>query len=288
MEEVIGNVAGARQIYERWMNWMPDQQAWLSFIKFELHYNEVERARAIFERFVQCHPKVGAWIRYAKFEMKNGEVARARNVYERAVEIMGDDEEAEQLFVAFVEFEERCKESDGARRIYKFALDHLPKRRVEDLYKKFVGLEKIREVYERAIANVPPVPEKRYWQRYIYLWINYALYEELDAGDMERARDVYRECLQLTPHKKFSFAKIWLLAAGFEIRQLNLEGARKILGTAIGKSPKDKIFKKYIEIELNLGNFDRCRKLNVGDALRNQKAYCEAGPSFRAPSYSSD
>ncbi|VVA33874.1 PREDICTED: crooked neck [Prunus dulcis] len=47
----------------------------------------------------------------------------------------------------------------------------------------------------------------------------------------------------------------------FEIRQLNLEGTRKILGTAIGKSPKDKIFKKYIEIELNLGNFDRCRKL---------------------------
>ncbi|XP_008246005.1 PREDICTED: crooked neck-like protein 1 [Prunus mume] len=310
MEEIIGNVAGARQIYERWMNWMPDQQGWLSFIKFELRYNEVERARAIFERFVQCHPKVGAWIRYAKFEMKNGEAARARNVYERAVEIMGDDEEAEQLFVAFAEFEERCKETDRARRIYKFALDHIPKERVEDLYKKFVGLEKqhgdrqgiedaivgkrrfqyedevrknplnydswfdyirleesagnkdrIREVYERAIANVPPVPEKRYWQRYIYLWINYALYEELDAGDMERARDVYRECLQLIPHKKFSFAKIWLLAAGFEIRQLNLESARKILGTAIGKSPKHKIFKKYIEIELNLGNFDRCRKL---------------------------
>ncbi|XP_021802335.1 crooked neck-like protein 1 [Prunus avium] len=302
MEDIIGNVAGARQIYERWMNWMPDQQGWLSFIKFELRYNKIERARAIF--VVQCHSKVGAWIRYAKFEMKNGEVGRARNVYERAVEIMGDDEEVEQLFVAFAEFEERCKETDRARRIYKFALDHIPKQRVEDLYKKFVCLEKqygdrqgiedaivgnrrfqyedevrknplnydswfdyirleesagnkdrIREVYERAIANVPPVPEKRYWQRYICLWINYALYEELDAGDMERARDVYRECLQLIPHKKFSFAKIWLLAALLEIRLLNLEGARKILGTAIGKSPKDKIFKKYIEIELNLGNF---------------------------------
>ncbi|BFG34882.1 hypothetical protein CerSpe_211560 [Prunus speciosa] len=310
MEDIMGNVAGARQIYERWMNWMPDQQGWFSFIKFELRYNEIERTRAIFERFVQCHPKVGAWIRYAKFEMKNGEVGRARNVYERAVEIMGDDEEVEQLFVAFAEFEERCKETDRARRIYKFALDHIPKQRVEDLYKKFVCLEKqygdrqgiedaivgnrrfqyedevrknplnydswfdyirleesagnkdrIREVYERAIANVPPVTEKRYWQRYICLWINYALYEELDAGDMERARDVYRECLQLIPHKKFSFAKIWLLAALLEIRQLNLEGARKILGTAIGKSPKDKIFKKYIEIELNLGNFNRCRKL---------------------------
>jgi crooked neck len=151
--------------------------------------------------------------------MKNGEVARARNVYERAVEKLADDEEAEMLFVAFAEFEERCKETERARCIYKFALDHIPKGRAEDLYRKFVAFEKqygdkegiedaivgkrrfqyedevrknplnydawfdyirleesvgnkerIREVYERAIANVPPAQEKRYWQRYIYLW----------------------------------------------------------------------------------------------------------------------
>lgn len=219
MEEMLGNVAGARQIFERWMTWMPDQQGWLSYIKFEIRYNEMERARGIFERFVQCHPKVGAWIRYAKFEMKNGEVARARNCYERAIEKLADDEDAEQLFLAFAEFEERCKESERARCIYKFALDHIPKGRAEDLYRKFVAFEKqygdkegiedaivgkrrfqyeeevrknplnydswfdyirleentgnkarTREVYERAIANVPPAEEKRYWQRYIYLW----------------------------------------------------------------------------------------------------------------------
>ncbi|KAK1388139.1 hypothetical protein POM88_016317 [Heracleum sosnowskyi] len=59
----------------------------------------------------------------------------------------------------------------------------------------------------------------------------------------------------------FSFAKVWLLAAQFEMKQLNLIGARSILGQAIGKAHKDKIFKKYIEIELQLGNIDRCRKL---------------------------
>ena len=41
--------------------------------------------------------------------------------------------------------------------------------------------ETVREVYERAIANVPPIQEKRHWKRYIYLWVNYALYEELEA-----------------------------------------------------------------------------------------------------------
>ena len=52
--------------------------------------------------------------------------------------------------------------------------------------------EKIRDVYERAVANVPPVAEKTYWRRYIYLWISYALFEELDARDVDRTRQVYR------------------------------------------------------------------------------------------------
>lgn len=78
--------------------------------------------------------------------------------------------------------------------------------------------DRVREVYERAISNVPPGQEKRLWQRYIYLWINYALFEELEAEDQERTREVYRACLKLIPHKMFTFAKIWILAAQFEIR----------------------------------------------------------------------
>ena len=203
------------------------------------------RAREIFERFLQCQPEVSAWIRYAKFEMTNGEIVRARNCYERAVDKLADDEEAEQLFVALAEFEEKHKEIERARCIYKFALDHIPKGRVEDLYRKFMAFEKqygeregiedavvektrfeyenevrknsfnydawfeyfhleeslgikerIREVCERAIANVPLVEETWFWQRYIYPWISYALYEELDAWDIKRARDVYQSCIK--------------------------------------------------------------------------------------------
>lgn len=64
------------------------------------------------------------------------------------------------------------------------------------------------QVYERAVANLPPAAEKRYWQRYIYLWIRYALFEELDAQDPDRAREVYRACLKLVPHQHFTFAKV--------------------------------------------------------------------------------
>ncbi|CAH1790968.1 unnamed protein product [Owenia fusiformis] len=310
MEEMLKNPAGARQAFERWMEWQPDEQAWHSYINFELRYKELDRARAIYERFVIIHPEVKNWIKYAKFEEKHSYIHSARTIYERAIEYFGEDNADEKLFIAFAKFEELQKEHDRARVIYKYALDILPKDRCENIYhhytiheKKFgekAGIEDVimskrrfqyeeevkanpmnydawfdylrlvendgnpetvRDTYERAIANVPPSQVKRHWRRYIYLWINYAVYEELETKDADRTRQVYQACLELIPHKKFTFAKVWLLYAQFEIRQKELQKARRVLGTAIGKCPKDKLFRGYIDLEIQLREFERCRIL---------------------------
>jgi crooked neck len=42
-------------------------------------------------------------------------------------------------------------------------------------------VERVRDVYERAVAHVPPGQEKRHWRRYIFLWLNYALFEESET-----------------------------------------------------------------------------------------------------------
>ncbi|XP_027718185.1 crooked neck-like protein 1 [Vombatus ursinus] len=311
MEEMLGNIAGGRQVFERWMEWQPEEQAWHSYINFELHYKEVDRARGIYQRFILVHPEVKNWIKYVRFEEKLGCVAHARKVCERAVDFFGQENMDEHLYVAFAKFEENQKEFERARVIYKYALDRISKQAAQELFKNYTVFEKkfgdrrgiediilskrrfqyeeevkanphnydawfdylrlverdaeepdiVREVYERAITNVPPIQEKRHWKRYIYLWINYALYEELEAKDPDRTREVYRACLELIPHKKFTFAKVWLLYAQFEIRQKNLPFARRALGTSIGKCPKNKLFRVYIELELQLREFDRCRKL---------------------------
>lgn len=78
-------------------------------------------------------------------------------------------------------------------------------------------IDRIREVYERSIAQLPPTLEKRHWKRYIYLWINYALFEEVQAKDIERCRAVCQKVLEIIPHQKFSFAKIWIYFAEFEV-----------------------------------------------------------------------
>jgi len=74
--------------------------------------------------------------------VKNGEIVRGRQCYERAMEQLGEDGQTEELFVAFAQFEERCKELERARVIYKFALDHIPKGSAKTLYQKFVQFVK--------------------------------------------------------------------------------------------------------------------------------------------------
>lgn len=70
--------------------------------------------------------------------------------------------------------------------------------------------------------------------------------------DYDRARQIYQTAIQLVPHKQFTFAKLWLMFAKFEVRRLQLPAARKILGTAIGSCPKEALFKGYIQLEIDV------------------------------------
>jgi crooked neck len=120
----------------------------------------------------------------------------------------------------------------------------------------------VRDVFEQAVSKIPPTEQKDHWRRYIYLWIYYAVFEEINMKDADRASQVYDACLSIIPHKKFSFAKVWIYASKLQIRRKNLAGARKMLGRAIGLCGKEKIYIEYIALELALGEVDRCRKLS--------------------------
>ncbi|BAH93553.1 Os06g0523900 [Oryza sativa Japonica Group] len=272
-----GEIERVRAIFERFVAEHPQPHTFILYAKFEMKRGEVERARRVYERAADLladdeHAEV-LFVAFAEFEERCREVERARAVYKYALDRVPKGQ-AEELYRKFLAFEKQFGDREGiedaivGKRRFQYE-DEVRKNPLNyDSWFDYIRLEesvgnkdRIREVYERAIANIPPAEEKRYWQRYIYLWINYALYEELDAKDMERTREVYSECLKLIPHKKLTFSKMWLMAAQFEIRQKNLKAARRILGNAIGMAPKGKIFKKYIEIELYLGNFERCRTL---------------------------
>merc|ERR1712241_1658199 len=213
------------------------------------------------------------FIAFSKFEENQKEHDRARVIYKDALDNM-DKEQCADLYKAYTIHEKKFGERAGIENVIiskrKFQYEEEVKENPMNYgawfdYIRLVeseGIEDtVRETYERAIANVPPSKEKHFWRRYIYLWINYAIYEELEAGDMERARQVYRAALELLPHKRFTFAKLWLLYAQFEIRQKEVDTARRALGSALGKCAKSKLFRGYIDLEIQLREFSRCRTL---------------------------
>jgi len=309
MEELLANYAGARTIYERWMEWEPEDGAWLQYSKFEERCCEIDKGRRVMERYVSCRPTQLSFQRLCKYEEKHNNVSRARSGYEKAVEMLGNELD-EKFYIKFAQFEQRQKEMERAQAIYKLALDILPKGASDDLYRAYVSFEKqhgdrdaieevvlnkrrfvyeegvkknprnydiwfdycrleescgdvgrIREVYERAIMHKPPVLQKRFWRRYIYLWLYYALFEEMQTGDVEKARAVYDKLIKVVPHRQFSFAKVWKFYTEFEVRNLCLDRARKIFGRAIAECQKERIFLDYADLEMRLGNIDRCRTI---------------------------
>lgn len=161
MEELAGATDACRQVFERWMQWEPNDHAWLAYIKFEsrndassgMGMGSMGRARGLYERYVSCHPTPRAYMRYAKWEEHQRLAGNARRVYERATEEVheslwfddlnhagtlasegasrkqgGGDEASRDgkeggLLLAFARFEEKCREYERAEAIYAFALD---------------------------------------------------------------------------------------------------------------------------------------------------------------------
>uniref|UniRef100_A0A7S2ZVE3 Pre-mRNA-splicing factor Syf1/CRNKL1-like C-terminal HAT-repeats domain-containing protein n=3 Tax=Rhodosorus marinus TaxID=101924 RepID=A0A7S2ZVE3_9RHOD len=274
-----GTVANARNVFERFIQSFPTIKAYIKYARFEERQRQTGKAREVFERLSDELPEelvtADYYLAFAKFEERAREPERARAIYKYAIENI-PKAEAQELYSAYSAFERQRGDRAGVeeaiytkKRIeYEETLTENPRN-----YNAWFDLarmeeanstpERIREVYERAIAHTPPPDEKRYWRRYIYLWINYATWEELEMGDLDRARQVYRSCLKSIPdkHKWFSFSKIWLLAANLEIRRHDVAEARKLLGQALGMAPKEKIFRGYINVELALGEMDRCRRI---------------------------
>ncbi|XP_053594028.1 protein crooked neck-like [Microplitis demolitor] len=267
----------ARQIYERFVMVHPDVKNWIKYARFEANNGFIKGARNVYERAVTFYGDEvideKLYLAFARFEESQREHERARAIYKYSIDHI-PKERAEEIYKAYTIHEKKYGDRSDIESVIVSKRKNKYEQSVKDdpynydtwfdylkLMESEGNHEETREIYERAIAYVPPKKEKEYWRRYIYLWINYALFEELETKDLSRCQQVYEVCLKLIPHKIFTFAKIWLMYAKFEIRRKNLTLARKTLGRSLGVCPKNKLFRGYIDLEIQLREFDRCRKL---------------------------
>ncbi|KAB5590967.1 Pre-mRNA-splicing factor CLF1 [Ceratobasidium theobromae] len=299
MEERYGELDRASAIYARWVGVRPEPRVWVKWAKFEEERGKPDKAREVFQTALEFFgdgaeevaQAQAVFAAFAKMETRLKEYERARVIYKFALSRVPRSISA-PLFAAYTKFEKQHGERSGAeaavlgrRRIqYEDELQHDSSnydvwfdytRLEEEAYRtakedgfditngtgEVGSVERVREVYERAVSQIPPGGEKRHWRRYVFLWLNYAVFEEVETKDVARARQIYTTAIKVVPHKQFTFAKLWVMAARFEIRQLDLMAARKLLGAAIGMCPKEALFKGYIQLELELREFDRVRKL---------------------------
>eukprot|EP00505_MAST-04D_sp_SCG-Rhode-Island_P002370 Stramenopile-MAST_4_protein_2370 len=263
----------ARQVMERYCACHPSEQSYIKYASWEQHtMKDLLAARAIFERALtkeelpESRRSQRLFLRFAKFEERCDETERARVIYKYAIAHLpsGQKEDLHAL-----EGREGIEAAVAEKRwqLYEQRVKSEP--HDYDAWHDLIRLaesrndqDRTRSIYERAVSNTPLANEKRYWRRYVYLWIDYAVFEELSCNDFFRAKAVYLEALQRIPHKQFTFGKLWIMYAKFEIRCFkNVSVARQTLGMALGKCPKLKLYKEYIDLELSLGEVDRVRKL---------------------------
>ena len=278
MELRHGETEQVRKIYERYVQVHPEPRTWIKWAKFEHKHGDFDRARQVYQTAIDYYGEENSaegeelFIKFAEFEIIVREFERARAIFKYALDHIPKGK-AVALYKQFIAFEKQhgnkigIEEAIVNKRRFHYEEELKSNLKNYDAWFDYIRLEeehgdvaRVREVFERAIAQVPPATEKRFWRRYVYLWINYAVFEELE-GSSSKAREVYSEAVKIIPHKRFSFSKIWLLFSHFEIRQGQLDAARKILGQAIGQAPKSKVFEEYIDLESKLGNIDRVRTL---------------------------
>ncbi|KAK5116023.1 NineTeen Complex (NTC) component [Meristemomyces frigidus] len=279
MEKRYAEFERARNVLERFTIVHPEARNWIKWARFEEENGTSDLVREVFGMAIETlgdeFMDEKLFIAYARFEAKLKEYERARAIYKYALDRMPRSKSA-VLHKQYTTFEKQYGDREGVedvvlakrRVMYEEQVKENPKN--YDAWFDYARLEessptsepsRVRDVYERAIAQMPPSQEKRHWRRYVYLWIFYALYEELTARDLSRTAQVYTAALNLIPHKKFTFAKLWILKAQFHLRQNDLTAARKTMGRAIGSCSKPKLFRAYIEMEMKLYEFVRCRTL---------------------------
>lgn len=277
------NFENARDVYSRYVLVHPMVSTWRKWVQFETTYGDVDTVRKVYSLAVDTLASfpdkereddlISLIISFATWESAQQEYERCRALYDIAIEKWPQRDELRNSLVHFEKkfgniisaeesvihkrkrsYEERLRESPRDYDTWWLYLD---------LVQAYFQPQVLETLKKSVSSNEPTASVKNIaWKQYIYLWIRLLTFVELEMSNIECCRGLYKRLVDhLIPHKQFTFSKVWLMYANFEIRQGNIDTARKILGRSLGTCPKVKTFRGYIELEIKLKQFDRVRKI---------------------------
>lgn len=278
-EERCNEIERARAVMESYLVVHPKITSFLKFAQWEEQHRMYDRARSAFLKAMEILPEEhlneNFFLKFAKFEERCKNFHLVEQLCLHGIAKNQQPSSSPLLTSYYIGFQKRNGNSqqienivlDQRRKDYHLLLQQTSEYDY-DIWLNLIRLEEstgdyqnILKIYEQFITKVPPVQTKRSWKRYFYIFLNYAIYEELTNNNEENARNILHKLLSLVPHHIFSFTKLWIYLAQFELRMRKLDQARLVFGQAIAKYPNPKIFKTYSNIELKLGNLQRARTI---------------------------
>ncbi len=240
------------------MRWKRPKASLPPFAKMETRLKEYERARVIYKYALERLPRsksAGIYSSYTRFEKQFGTMS--------SVEIPS-------LASGRIQYEEELAAPEGAHDYDTWFRTTLDSKKTPTARSPTRGasqeqleqaVKRVREVYERAIAQVPSSTEKRDWRRYIFLWLRYALFEELDIHDFSRTREIYKAAIAVVPHRRFTSPSCGSSMPASKCADSTSPPHARSWAPPSASRPKLKLFNSYIDLELSLKEFDRARKI---------------------------
>lgn len=275
-EERCGEIDRARSIFERYMEQYLDTTAFIRYCKFEEKYKQYEKARTGYETCISMMPDLteDVFMKYAQFEIRRGELERANRIFKLGLEKLSPAD-SKKLYSGYISHTKQTGSRDQIEQVllekrrayYESMLVSEPQNldtcfdyiRMEE---EAGDVEKVREIYERSIAKIPAGSDKKYWRRYLYIWLFYAQFEETMGKDIVRARNVLECAIKLMQYQKIYSTKILKYFGKFEIRHSSsLDRFRELMIRALvltgGRKPS--LGRFWIETELQLGDVAQAR-----------------------------
>lgn len=280
------NWEGARSVFATLVAVHGGAKNWLRYAEFEASVGQLQRAEEVFQRAIEATndededdeesenaaPKL--YTAYARLLVKQRRIDEARCTLQKSAARF-DKQRHSALHDAYAAFERQ--HGDVA------AIEGLVLAKRRDLYEERLRINRTnydtwfdyarlecetgnvaaaRSVFRRATENTPPTREKKFWRRFVWLFLYWATWEEARWHDAAAAEAVFRAALHLLSAEAFTFGKVWIAYARFLLRTRGVSAARRVFGAAIGAHPKGNIWAAYIAMEASLRCFDRVRRLH--------------------------
>ena len=271
-----------RNVYSKYVLVHPQVSTWLQWVRFEHMHGDASSVRTVYSMGLDtltAHSgtpleDIEQLIEsFASWEAEQDEIERARSLYRIALERWPDSHALKEQQVklekkfgssgvedAVIEKRKAAYEEELESNHYDYSTWWVYLDLLESKYPR-----EVRQAFDKFVDMAQPTNSKTKdmsWKRYVKLCIRYLVYLELTVDDLAATRQLFQRLLdKIIPNKRFTFGKLWIMYAEFEIRQNDLTRARKILGMSLGKCPKPKTFKYYINMEMKLKEFDRVRRL---------------------------